>query len=98
MLNLRLAQPDLLVDITGIPELMRVEERRTPVADRRLRHALRTSRTAACPIPPAALLPRVARGIAYRAVRNRGTIGGSLAHADPAADWTPRVWPRSAPK
>ena len=33
------------------------------------------------------LLARVARGIAYRAVRNRGTIGGSLAHADPAADW-----------
>ena len=29
----------------------------------------------------------VAGGIAYRAVRNRGTIGGSLAHADPAADW-----------
>jgi len=29
----------------------------------------------------------VASNIAYRAVRNRGTIGGSLAHADPAADW-----------
>ncbi|MGQ0650787.1 MAG: FAD binding domain-containing protein [Betaproteobacteria bacterium] len=29
----------------------------------------------------------VAAGIAYRSVRNRGTIGGSLAHADPAADW-----------
>jgi carbon-monoxide dehydrogenase medium subunit len=33
------------------------------------------------------LMPYVARGIAYRAVRNRGTLGGSLAHADPAADW-----------
>ena len=32
-------------------------------------------------------LAAVARRIAYRAVRNRGTIGGSLAHADPAADW-----------
>jgi carbon-monoxide dehydrogenase medium subunit len=29
----------------------------------------------------------IARRIAYRPVRNRGTIGGSLAHADPAADW-----------
>jgi carbon-monoxide dehydrogenase medium subunit len=29
----------------------------------------------------------VAANIAYRAVRNRGTLGGSLAHADPAADW-----------
>jgi carbon-monoxide dehydrogenase medium subunit len=33
------------------------------------------------------LLPHVAGTIAYRAVRNRGTIGGSLAHGDPAADW-----------
>ncbi len=32
-------------------------------------------------------MQRVAGRIAYRAVRNRGTIGGSLAHADPAADW-----------
>jgi len=32
-------------------------------------------------------LQRVAQRIAYRAVRNRGTLGGSLAHADPAADW-----------
>jgi carbon-monoxide dehydrogenase medium subunit len=32
-------------------------------------------------------LSEVAASIAYRAVRNRGTIGGSLAHADPAADW-----------
>jgi len=33
------------------------------------------------------MMPNVAAGIAYRAVRNRGTIGGSLVHADPAADW-----------
>ena len=39
------------------------------------------------PDPTGGFLARVARGIAYRAVRNRGTIGGSLAHADPAADW-----------
>ena len=32
-------------------------------------------------------MARVAHGIGYRAVRTRGTIGGSLAHADPAADW-----------
>jgi carbon-monoxide dehydrogenase medium subunit len=35
----------------------------------------------------AGLLRQVAGRIAYRAVRNRGTIGGSIAHADPAADW-----------
>jgi ABC-type molybdate transport system permease subunit len=33
------------------------------------------------------VLARIAGGIAYRAVRTRGTIGGSLCHADPAADW-----------
>jgi aerobic carbon-monoxide dehydrogenase medium subunit len=33
------------------------------------------------------MLAAVAGDIAYRAIRNRGTIGGSLAHADPAADW-----------
>ena len=37
--------------------------------------------------PSNGFLPRVAKGIAYRAVRTRGTVGGSLAHADPAADW-----------
>jgi carbon-monoxide dehydrogenase medium subunit len=33
------------------------------------------------------MLSDVAFGIAHRSIRNRGTIGGSLAHADPAADW-----------
>jgi len=35
----------------------------------------------------AIVLARVADNIAYRAIRNRGTIGGSVCHADPAADW-----------
>ena len=50
--------------------------------------------------PTRGLLRHVARGIAYRAVRNRGTIGGSLAHADPAADWVSTLaalaWYRSS--
>ncbi|WP_210206952.1 FAD binding domain-containing protein, partial [Rhodoplanes serenus] len=33
------------------------------------------------------MLAGVAAHVAYRAVRNRGTVGGSLCHADPAADW-----------
>ena len=37
--------------------------------------------------PTRGYLRHVAGGIAYRSIRNRGTIGGSLAHADPAADW-----------
>ncbi len=86
MLNLRLVQPDLLVDITRIPELTRVEEE-----DDGLLLGACTTHSAIedgrVPDVTGGVLPAVAHGIAYRAVRSRGTIGGSLAHADPAADW-----------
>jgi carbon-monoxide dehydrogenase medium subunit len=39
------------------------------------------------PDPARGFMREIASNIAYRAVRNRGTIGGSLVHADPAADW-----------
>jgi carbon-monoxide dehydrogenase medium subunit len=86
MLNLRLVEPERVVDISGVPELRRIER-----ADGALiigacvTHAdIEDGR-----VPDVAngMMARVATGIAYRAVRNRGTIGGSLAHADPAADW-----------
>jgi aerobic carbon-monoxide dehydrogenase medium subunit len=86
MLNLRLAQPALLVDITRIPELAAVSEDADAVTiGATVTHA--AVEDGRVPDPTGDFLPRVARGIAYRAVRNRGTIGGSLAHADPAADW-----------
>lgn len=86
MLNLRLVQPDLLVDITHIPELKRVEESSDGVVlGACVTHAdIEDKRV---PDVTFGALPVVARGIAYRAVRNRGTVGGSLVHADPAADW-----------
>lgn len=86
MLNLRLVQPDLLVDITHIPELKRVEEVTEGVTlGACVTHAdIEDKRV---PDVTYGALPAVARGIAYRAVRNRGTVGGSLVHADPAADW-----------
>lgn len=86
MLNLRLVQPDLLVDITGIPELKRVEEHADwIVVGACVTHAdIEDGRV---PDVTHGALPDVARNIAYRAVRNRGTLGGSLAHADPSADW-----------
>jgi carbon-monoxide dehydrogenase medium subunit len=86
MLNLRLAQPDLLVDLTGIPELKHVGETADALElGACITHAdIEDGRV---PDVTNGALPAVAAGIAYRAVRNRGTIGGSLAHADPAADW-----------
>lgn len=86
MLNLRLAQPETLVDLDGIAELSTVQE----AADHVFFGAMTTHASiedGRVPDPSGGLMPFVARSIAYRAVRNRGTIGGSLCHADPAADW-----------
>ena len=86
MLNLRLARPAALVDIGRLVELRRVEERADGAFfGAGITHA--EFEDGAVPDPTGGVLASVARGIAYRAVRNRGTIGGSLAHADPAADW-----------
>lgn len=86
MLNLRVAQPELLVDITGIPDLVEVDEAKDYVElGACVTHAdIEDGRV---PDPSRGLMPFVASRIAYRAIRNRGTLGGSLAHADPAADW-----------
>jgi aerobic carbon-monoxide dehydrogenase medium subunit len=86
MLNLRLVRPTLIIDVTRIPELTRVEEDASAVIlGACVTHAAIEDKR--IPDPSNGFLPEVARGIAYRAVRTRGTIGGSLAHADPAADW-----------
>ena len=86
LLNFRMTQPDLLVDIRALPELTEArDDGDTVVFGACVTHA--TIEDGRVPDPSRGLLARVARGIAYRAVRNRGTLGGSLAHADPAADW-----------
>lgn len=86
MLNLRLAQPPLLIDITRIAELGRVAETDGAVTiGATVTHAAIEDQKIGAPAN--GFLARVASGIAYRAVRTRGTIGGSLVHADPAADW-----------
>ena len=86
MLNLRLAQPAEIVDITRIADLAQVsEETEAVVLGATVTHAaIEDGRT---PDLAGGFLRRVAAGIGYRAVRTRGTIGGSLVHADPAADW-----------
>jgi carbon-monoxide dehydrogenase medium subunit len=86
MLNLRLAQPRLLVQVNRLPELCGV----AADADAVTIGACVTHAAIADGLVPDignGVLAGVADSIAYRAVRNRGTIGGSLCHADPAADW-----------
>jgi aerobic carbon-monoxide dehydrogenase medium subunit len=86
MLNLRLVEPQRVIDVSAVPELRRIDrEDGALVIGACVTHAdIEDGR-----VPDVAngMLARVGAGIAYRAVRNRGTIGGSLVHADPAADW-----------
>ena len=86
MLNLRLAQPQLVIDIRGIAELNEIGERdgSLVLGSCTTHAAIEDGRV---PDITRGLMREVAANIAYRAVRNRGTIGGSLCHADPAADW-----------
>ena len=86
MLNLRLAEPKHLVDISRLADLCGAElEDHQLAIGACVTHA--EIEDGKIPDVTLGLMTFVARGIAYRAVRNRGTIGGSLAHADPAADW-----------
>jgi len=86
MLNLRLARPGTLIDIRHIAELRRVETSSQHIAiGATVTHA--DIEDGSFEDVSCGMLPFVAHGIAYRAVRNRGTVGGSLAHSDPAADW-----------
>jgi aerobic carbon-monoxide dehydrogenase medium subunit len=86
MLNLRLSRPQLLVDLSDLAALASVERQgQELVLGARLTHAaIEDGRHPALVGHP---MQQVAAGIAYRAIRNKGTLGGSLAHADPAADW-----------
>ena len=86
MMNLRLATPGLLIDIARLPELMAVTDDADAVTfGACVTHAaIEDDRF---PDPSRGLMPRVATTLAYRAIRTRGTIGGSLALADPAAEW-----------
>jgi carbon-monoxide dehydrogenase medium subunit len=86
MLNLRLAPADKLVDLTRIAALRQTEERPDCIRyGALLTHAAFEDRL----VPDASngLMPFIGSQIAYRAIRTRGTIGGAVALADPAADW-----------
>ncbi|KPK08191.1 MAG: molybdopterin dehydrogenase [Betaproteobacteria bacterium SG8_39] len=85
-LNMRLAAPEILVDIGAIPGLDGIAVRgQTLVIGARTTHrAIERSEAVAKHAP---LLAQAAPHIAHVAIRNAGTLGGSLAMADPAAEW-----------
>ena len=86
MLNLRVVRPSALIDISALAQLRSAGvEGDELVLGACVTHADIEDGRAGAEFGP--WLSRIASGIAYRAVRNRGTIGGSLCHADPAADW-----------
>jgi carbon-monoxide dehydrogenase medium subunit len=84
-MRFRLASPDVLVDIGRIRDLAHVEERGDHLAIGAMtrEHALEASPVVAGSYP---LLLDTARVIADPLVRNKATVGGNLAHADPAND------------
>src|SRR5215471_4105137 len=86
MMNLRVALPGLLIDIARLPELAVASDDGDAVTlGACVTHA--AVEDGRVPDPSRGLMPRVAASLAYRAIRNRGTIGGSLALSDPAAEW-----------
>lgn len=89
-LKLRLAQPKVLIDIGRIKDLSYIREQggQIHIGAMTTHFQIETSDLLrhACP-----LLPETATNLGDLQVRNKGTMGGSLAHADPAADWPAAV-------
>ena len=85
LMNLRLARPAVLVDLNGVDDLAFVEP---GDGDIRIGAMTRHQMVASSPqiIEMSPLLSHAAGHIGYRAIRHRGTMGGSLAHADPASE------------
>ena len=86
LMKLRLSEPKALIDIARIPELAGIRKSgdRIEIGAGTVHHDVATSSLLqqACP-----MLAEAAASIGDPQVRNRGTLGGSLAHADPAADY-----------
>ena len=85
-MKLRLAQPQVLIDISRIKELSYINQEGggIRIGATTTHYQIESSELLrrVCP-----LLPEAASHLGDVQVRNKGTIGGSLAHADPAADW-----------
>jgi len=86
LMKLRLSEPPRLIDIARIPELAGIKRagEKIEIGAGTVHHEVATSPVVrdACP-----MLAETAASIGDQQVRNRGTLGGSVAHADPAADY-----------
>jgi len=86
LMKLRLSEPGVLIDIARIPGLAGIRKAgdKIEIGAGTVHHEVATSSLIqdACP-----MLSETAASIGDQQVRNRGTLGGSLAHADPAADY-----------
>lgn len=85
LLNFRMVRPSVIIDLNGIKELAFIEVRGDSVVIGALtRHReIEQSPLIASKLP---VMSAAMRHVAHLAIRNRGTIGGSLSHADPAAE------------
>lgn len=88
MMNLGLTRPEIVLSLSRVAELVFVDESRTTV---RIGSMTKHRDVVANEIllRECGMLSEAARGIGDVQVRNRGTLGGSLAHGDPAADYLP---------
>jgi aerobic carbon-monoxide dehydrogenase medium subunit len=85
IMKLRLAVPSVLIDISGISDLsyVRVEGDEVAIGAGTRHHELERSEVARAEVP---LLPHTAGRVGDPQVRHRGTLGGTVAHSDPASD------------
>ena len=87
LMKLRLARPSALVDLNHVPRTAYIEPKNGHLSIGAMtRHSAIEESLAAARIP---ILHDCAAGIADAQVRNMGTIGGSVAEADPHGDWAP---------
>lgn len=85
-LNMRLSEPKLLIDINGVRGLsgISVQENCVRIGAMTRHSEIEESHLIAAHMP---LLAMTAPHVAHKAIRNKGTLGGSIAFADPAAEW-----------
>jgi CO/xanthine dehydrogenase FAD-binding subunit len=84
LMNMRLSQPSVLIDLNRLPELVRLEAGRESLCVGAMTRQAAVERWEAVDGLP--LLAEAIRWIGHPQIRNRGTVGGSIVHADPAAE------------